>query len=176
MCSGFCFPKLIFLFKSSTERVELIWHNCMHPLYRCLYLRLLPWLPFIVDTGASRGQLIFLSSEVYFRRDELHFGRVWFSCWWERQSGVTGSNAAISTAHNVRRGVVKNGLYWDLQLHVMLFFWISLAWEWLSGIWEKEGWAFLPKSSKDFINMDKQYFLWIFSNLCDGDHKGTHYP
>lgn len=43
------------------------------------------------------------------------------------------------------------------------FFWISLAWERLSGIWEKEEQAYLPKSTKSSINMEKQYFLLIFS-------------
>lgn len=63
------FNKPLFLFKSSTVRMELICHKCMHPLYRCLHLRLLAWLPFIVNGGALRAQFFWLSSEVCFRRD-----------------------------------------------------------------------------------------------------------
>lgn len=59
--------------------------------------------------GPFRAQLIWLSSDVCFRRDKEHLSRGCFSHCGERLSGVTGSHGALPlhTSH-IREGVVAD--------------------------------------------------------------------
>lgn len=113
MRSGFWhfFSKPIFLFKSSTVRVELIWHNCMHPLYRCLHLRLLPWLPFIVDGGALRAQFIWVQKSILGKMNCTLAGLGFLT----DGKGCLGLLAQMQLyplcISHIRRGVLQDGLY-----------------------------------------------------------------